>query len=215
MKILVTAGSTIIPIDKVRIISNIFKGKTGTNIANHFASKGHDVTLITSSDPLINYSNHVKHYRTYWELFDTMASLILNNDYDLIIHSAAVSDYEVKDVCIKDADGQLKAIDKSSKVSSSYPELYLKMSPTPKIIDQIRSPWGFTGKLVKFKLQVGISDEELLEIAEKSRVASNADIIVANCLEWAHEKAYIIAGSNIVVTTREDLPRNLDLFLSK
>jgi len=213
MKILVTAGSTKIPIDQVRVISNIFKGRTGTGIADYFSIMGHEVTLVTSNQDLLHSSSHVHFFDSYWELYYLMEKLIAENEYDVIIHSAAVSDYEVKEVCVKNDDEQLIPIDRSSKVSSSYPELYFRLTPTPKIIDQIRSPWGFTGKLVKFKLQVGISDKELLEIAEKSRIHSGADIIVANCLEWAHEKAYIVAGSNIVITNREELPRNLGLFL--
>ena len=54
MKVLVTAGATMSPIDKVRAITNIFKGRTGTAIAKYFAkSRRHDVTLITSSPGLL------------------------------------------------------------------------------------------------------------------------------------------------------------------
>ena len=61
----------------------------------------------------------------------------------------------------------------------------------PKLIDMVRSPWGFRGTLVKFKLEVGISDERLLEIAEKSRIHSQADFMVANTLEGASAWAYL------------------------
>ena len=35
MNILVTAGNTIVPIDRVRCITNVFTGRTGTAIALH------------------------------------------------------------------------------------------------------------------------------------------------------------------------------------
>jgi phosphopantothenate-cysteine ligase/phosphopantothenoylcysteine decarboxylase/phosphopantothenate--cysteine ligase len=211
MKILVTAGSTSIPIDKVRIISNIFKGKTGTDIANYFAQK-HEVTLITSNDSLDRENiSHIHEYKTFWELHHTMENLIKNNHYDIIIHSAAVSDYEVEGIYSKQQNN-LVYVDNTSKVSSSYPELFLKLIPTPKIIDQIR-PWGFKGKLIKFKLQVNITDDQLIKIAEQSRIDSKADAIVANCLEWSRDRAFIISGQNISTTNRPLLPQNLETFI--
>jgi len=46
-KVLITAGSTVAPIDQVREISNIFRGRTGAMIAEFLASKGVECTLIT------------------------------------------------------------------------------------------------------------------------------------------------------------------------
>jgi phosphopantothenoylcysteine synthetase/decarboxylase len=77
------------------------------------------------------------------------------------------------------------------KVSSSHPEMWLRLVPTPKLVDQMRSPWGFPGVLVKFKLEVGVAEERLLEIAEQSRQQSDADLMVANTLEGMHEWAYL------------------------
>ena len=51
--VLVTAGSTMVPIDKVRAITNIFNGRTGTNIALYFAQQGWNVTLVTSNPSLL------------------------------------------------------------------------------------------------------------------------------------------------------------------
>ena len=61
----------------------------------------------------------------------------------------------------------------------------------PKLVDRIRGDWGFRGVLVKFKLEVGMSDEELLEVAERSRRQSDADLMVANTLEGAAHWAYL------------------------
>jgi hypothetical protein len=67
----------------------------------------------------------------------------------------------------------------------------LRMVRAPKLIDRMRTDWRFQGVLVKFKLEVGVSDETLLEIAEKSRRQSNADLMVANTLEGAAEWALL------------------------
>lgn len=194
-KILITAGSTIVPIDKVRVISNIFKGKTGTAIAEHFANLGEEVTLITSSPELVKMETKkmkVITFKTFGDLAKYMEKEITSGKYDLIIHSAAVSDYSVSGVYLRGERDKMEPLDNARKVSSRHEEVYIKLVPTVKLVDLIKKLWGFKGKLVKFKLEVGITDEELIEIAKKSMAASEADMMVANCLEWSAIYAYII-----------------------
>ena len=74
----------------------------------------------------------------------------------MVVHAAAVSDYAVAGVFAGGADVS------AGKVKSSHPELWLKLTPTPKLVDRIRDPWGFRGTLVKFKLEVGLGEPELL-----------------------------------------------------
>lgn len=194
-KILITAGSTIVPIDKVRVISNIFKGKTGTAIAEHFANLGEEVTLITSSPELVKMETKkmkVITFKNFGDLAKYMEKEIVSGKYDLIIHSAAVSDYSVSGVYLRRPGDKMELIDNARKVSSRHEEIYIKLVPTIKLVDLIKKLWGFKGKLVKFKLEVGITDEELIEIAKKSMLASEADMMVANCLEWSGLYGYII-----------------------
>ncbi|MCX6795490.1 MAG: bifunctional phosphopantothenoylcysteine decarboxylase/phosphopantothenate synthase [Candidatus Falkowbacteria bacterium] len=212
LKVLVTAGSTTVPIDQVRNISNIFRGGTGAAIARLFEEHDMmDVTLVTSNRDIWKeegfgwVSDKIKYFNTYDELIQIMWYEIRNGNYDVIIHSAAVSDYYVHDVCLFEGNN-LISLDKTTKVSSNHEDVFLRLRQTHKIIDLIRKPWGFKGYLVKFKLQVGIDDEELLKIATKSRITSEADMIVANCLEWAKEKAYVITDNETVEVSREILP---------
>jgi phosphopantothenate-cysteine ligase/phosphopantothenoylcysteine decarboxylase/phosphopantothenate--cysteine ligase len=201
MKILVTAGATQTPIDKVRAITNIFKGKTGTLIAKRLSELGHEITLVTSNLELSeqipwDYAVVFLKYKTFDELAEIMEQEIRSGSYDAVIHSAAVSDYRVTRVLIPGATS-LIPIENAAKISGSHPLMYLEMVPTYKIVDKIREDWGFKGFLVKFKLQVGISDEELLAIARESRETSDADLIVANCLEWSKDYAYIVGKDGI------------------
>ena len=216
MKDLVTAGSTRVPIDQVRVISNIFGGKTGTDIAEYFFNQGDEVTLITSNPALIKINSHrlkIIVFRTYDELMQTMEEQITGGHFDVIIHSAAVSDYKVVGAFVKNEAGELVSADRQdAKISSAHSSLFLEMVPTLKIVDLIRNPWGFTGKLVKFKLEVGLTDKELIEVAKKSRATSDADFIVANCLEWSRNCAYII---NRVGTRLRTSRKNLAIKLRR
>jgi len=83
-------------------------------------------------------------------------------------------------------------VDRSAdKLKSDETELWLRLVRAPKLIDRIRTDWRFRGVLVKFKLEVGVSAQRLLEIAERSRRRSEADLMVANTFEGAHNWALL------------------------
>jgi phosphopantothenoylcysteine synthetase/decarboxylase len=221
-KVLVTAGNTRIPIDRVRGIDNIFKGKTGAAIASYFAKKGCNVTLLTSHPKLVapEHNLNVIGFDTYDSLVNLMELEIKTNTYGVVIHSAAVSDYRVEGTYRQigesvDVEGhllnELAKLDSSGKIGSDHQELWMKLVPTIKIVDQIRSPWRFHWTLVKFKLQVGMSNEELIEVATRSMKHSGADFIVANTLEGMNQGAFIISakGGAPVCVNREGLPAAL------
>ncbi len=242
MKILVTAGSTMVPIDKVRSLTNIFKGRTGHEIADAFHGsrkftwpKNNEVVLLTSNkdaNSALGYTRKL-FYKTFDDLEKQMGELIQTENFDVIIHSAAVSDYKVENVYngykvenvyngsrLEQNCYVMNIIDNSSKISSDRNEMWLKLVRTPKLIDKIRTEWNFKGILVKFKLQVGISDKELITIAKKSRKESQADIVVANCLEWAKDNAYIIAINMCEKIPRNELAKELvnlchDMYISR
>jgi phosphopantothenate---cysteine ligase (CTP) len=209
--VLVTAGATMVPIDKVRAITNIFKGRTGANIALYFAQQSWDVTLITSNPSLLEGNSiraiSIITYHTYDELFSAMQKCICSGtNYDLIVHSAAVSDYRVEGTYLHEPEGGMQAVGSKGKIPGDFQELYLRLLPTPKIVDLIREPWGHKGYLVKFKLQTMMSDDQLLKVAEESRVHSKAEMMVANCLEWSNERAFVMTEGRTVSVARINLP---------
>jgi phosphopantothenoylcysteine synthetase/decarboxylase len=216
MKILITAGNTQAPIDRVRVLTNVFTGRTGASLARTAWVRGHQVTVLTSHpetlsdlpDPGADSDRRVAvvPYQTFDELAGLMQAQIRDGGYDAILHSAAVSDYLAAGMYAPEAgtffnartrrwerQGQPPAMveHKGGKIKSNEPELWLRLVRAPKLVDRIRNPWGFAGLLVKFKLEVGVTDAELLDIAEKSRQQSGADLIVANTLEAAAHAAYV------------------------
>jgi phosphopantothenoylcysteine synthetase/decarboxylase len=217
MNILVTAGNTQTPIDRVRAISNIFTGRTGTGIALEAHRRGHSVTLLTSSrqtvmelmtpDDKLTQRWTVIAYRTFDDMQVLMADYVCRPGLDALIHCAAVSDYRTAGVYAPDSATLFHETERTwentagvaptltdmsaGKVKSDAEELWLRLMRTPKLVDRVRSDWGFEGVLVKFKLEVGVRDDVLLEIAERSRVHSSADVMVANTLEDSHLCAYV------------------------
>lgn len=206
MRILVTGGNTSVPIDQVRCISNVFRGRTGANIALEACRRGHHVHLLASDPGVLRPEVaaalpperwKVERYRTFDDLHDAMQRAIEGSTVDAVIHSAAVSDYRVEGVFAPDTGSRFcpesrtwegsgapaRMVDRgAAKVKSNEPELWLRMVQNPKLIDLIRPAWHFAGVLVKFKLEVGVDEQQLLEIAERSRTHSAADLVVANTL---------------------------------
>ena len=194
MKVLIVTGSTIVPIDRVRCLSNIFRGRTGTEISYEFLNRKHNVTILTSNEDLIErdflrkYDGLFK-FKTYDDLYLQMEYLVKNSYFNVILFGPAVSDYRVTGTFNRNIYGEFERIDSSKKMSSKIDDLYLHLEPTLKIIDLIRSEWNYQNILVKFKLEVGLEDCELVPILKHSIKQSKADIIVGNCLEWMKEKA--------------------------
>jgi phosphopantothenoylcysteine synthetase/decarboxylase len=210
MNVLVTAGNTLVAIDRVRCLTNVFTGRTGAAIARRAWERGHAVTLLTShpevADAPLSERWAMLRYRTFEDLQSLMSELVPQGKLDAVIHCAAVSDYLAGGVYAPDEGTRFRAdsgrwesdsaspmlVDRAAaKVKSDEPELWLRLVRAPKLIDCIRRDWGFRGLLVKFKLEAGISDEQLLGIAEQWRIHSQADLMVANTLEEADAYAYL------------------------
>jgi phosphopantothenoylcysteine synthetase/decarboxylase len=235
LDLLVTAGNTRVPIDRVRCLGNVFTGRTGAAIALCAHDRGHRVTLLTShpqavadlraGQPPPGERFAVERYTTFEDLRGAMARRVAGGGFDGVVHCAAVSDYLSAGVYapapgthFEEGTGRWQAageapalVDRrAGKVKSDEPELWLRLVRAPKLVDAVRGDWGFGGVLVKFKLEVGVSDAELLAIAEDSRRRSAADLMVANTLEGASTWAFLgpLAGGYQRVG-RGELPERL------
>jgi len=229
MRVLITAGNTMTPIDNVRAITNIFRGRTGARVAGEFVRNGHSVLLLTSfpesalRDAELEPSPafRVAPYRFFDELQHGMEQALASPGFDALIHTAAVSDYVCEGAYAAAPGttyshgtfaGNPPTLVKQgeAKVKSDHGELWLRLVKAPKLVDMVRKPWGFNGIVVKFKLEVKVGPLRLLEIAEESRKQSSAELMVANDLadiEWTYLGP--LAGEGYRKVEREKLPRDL------
>lgn len=188
-KVLITSGSTWIPIDNVRVITNIFGGKLGIEICRKCLESNFDVTMLMGnsrgdlSDPIFKKARII-HFKYFDELFKLVKKEIKENKYDVVIHSAAISDYKLKN-------------EYKGKIKSSKDNLILEFIPTPKIVDIYKKicPNIF---LIMFKLEVNKKKSELIDIAKNSMNRAGADIIVANDFNKIQKdhKAYIVSKNS-------------------
>ena len=160
-KILVTSGPTREPVDPVRFISNPSSGKMGFAVARAAEYRGGEVTLITGPTHLPD-PNNVKVIRV--QTAREMARAVFDNmaHSDIIIKTAAVSDYRPKDPA-------------TQKIKKEKGERVLYLERTQDILKEI-------GRRKKDQILVGFAaeTENLEQHAETKRVEKNLDIIVGN-----------------------------------
>ena len=163
LKILVTAGPTIEPIDPVRYISNRSSGKMGYAVARAARRRGASVILVSGptglKPPLGVNLLPVK-------TAEEMMRAVLENQplCDIIIKAAAVSDYRPR-------------FFEAQKIKKEAASMSLELVPNPDILAKLgAAKKEFPALLVGFAAET----QDLLANAKEKLTAKNLDMIVAN-----------------------------------
>ena len=193
-KAIVTAGATMENIDGVRFLSNHSSGKMGIAIAERFADRGAEVTLVAGSIKA-KIPDNVKDVVSVCstdEMFRAVTERV--KDADFVVMAAAPADYTPCETF-------------ENKVKSD--ELVLKLKKTPDIAKEV-------GRIKKPETKLAIfsaETENLLENARGKLLKKNADLVVAN--DVTKEGAGFNTDTNIVtiikktgeVTPYEKMPK--------
>ena len=237
-RFLVTAGNTRERIDAVRDWGNVFTGNTGYDIARALASAG-ETELLTSNRfhlaelsspgrsaagaPATPFPLRATGFTTHEELKVQLSRLMDRAKYDAVFMTAAVADYrpervfEVLERRSEPARGDghetwVVRDAQAGKVKSTFGQIAVLGGRTEKLVDLFRTAWGHHGLLVKFKLEVGITREELLQVGEASRRATGADYLVANTLDMvqgAERGAYLLGDAGHEWVPRSQLAQRM------
>lgn len=213
-------------IDRVRDWGNVFTGNTGYAIAQALADVG-DVDLLTSNRQHIAAAESnagrlsASAFTSHEELKAALAATLWRTKYDGVFMTAAVADYRPAgafEVAERRAGAEpgsevwtVRDVS-AGKIKSSHREIAFLGRPTEKLVDLFRREWGHTGLLVKFKLEVGISREELVRVGQASRAGSGADYLVANTLdrvEGPEAGAFLLREGGEEWVPRIELPQRL------
>ena len=160
-KILIPSGSNAEVVDPIRILTNRASGKTGIALALEARRRGAEVTLVhrfIQDIPVRQvYAGSAR------EMLDAVLAEVAKG-CDVLISAAAVADYTLDPQAEKIKSGQ---------------ELVLRLLPTQKIIKTVREAYPHL-KIVGFKAETGVTDEELVLRAKKSMQGAGLDLVVAN-----------------------------------
>lgn len=166
--VLLTAGATRNPVDAIRYLSANASGRTALALAERLSA--HRVHLLGSLETCLRAPPglDVEEYGSTRDLMARMERWCRAHPDGVVIHSAAVGDYE--------------APPQATKIPSGQAELVLRLVPTPKIVDHVRG-WMPGGRLVSFKAGSPELDEAALEgIARRQLTRTRSDLVWANVL---------------------------------
>lgn len=164
-KILITAGPTIEKIDPVRYISNHSTGKMGYALAKMAVRRGAEVTLIsgkTNLDYPIGTLNI--NVTSAQEMYD--ATMENYKQQDIIIMTAAVADYKVKNVS-------------DEKIKKKNAEISLELESTKDILMELGSNKKESQFLCGFAMETQNLEENAMIKFKKKKL----DLLVANDLK--------------------------------
>ena len=160
-KVLVTAGPTREPIDPVRFITNHSSGKMGFALAEAAKLKGADVVLISGPNNL-NKPRGLKYVEV--ETVEEMQKAVETDygDVDILLMSAAVSDYQAKKIS-------------SEKIKKNSSEIALQLKKSPDILASL-------GKKKSNCVHIGfaLETEDVIANATKKLNNKNLDLVVLN-----------------------------------
>ena len=220
MKILVTSGGTSEAIDSVRSITNHSTGRLGKIITETLLAAGHEVCLLTTKravKPELHANLSIREITDTNDLLQEMKEYI--QDYQILIHSMAVSDYtpvymtgfeEVK--ASSNLEEFLSKQNHQAKISSTDEVQVLFLKRTPKIISLVKE-WNPAIHLIGFKLLVDVNEDHLVDMARKSLIKNQADLIIANDLTQIsanqHRAIFVEKNQLQVVQTKEEIAKLL------
>ena len=220
MKILVTSGGTSEAIDSVRSITNHSTGRLGKIITETLLAAGHEVCLLTTKravKPELHANLSIREITDTNDLLQEMKEYI--QDYQILIHSMAVSDYtpvymtgfeEVQ--ASSDLEEFLSKQNHQAKISSTDEFQVLFLKRTPKIISLVKE-WNPAIHLIGFKLLVDVNEDHLVDMARKSLIKNQADLIIANDLTQIstnqHRAIFVERDQLQVVQTKEEIAKLL------
>lgn len=204
-RVLITAGPTWVSIDRVRVISNIATGETGILLAERLQHLGAKVTLLLGPAEYSCKNKTIKLIR--FVFFDDLKHKLLKElntkKYDIVIHSAAVSDYRPAKIFRR-------------KIRSGISRLKIELVPTVKIIGLIKKidPSVF---LVGFKYEPYANREKLIKEAKDLIKSSSLDLAVANTIDKERYSSYILEDDKIYgpLNTKENMVNKLAGILRK
>lgn len=160
-RIVITSGSNAEAIDPIRILTNRASGKTGLALALEARRRGAEVVLVH------RFIQDIPVHQVYAESTAEMLDAVLaevEKGCHALISAAAVADY---------------TLDRQAEKIKSGQDLSLHLTPTPKIIKKVREAYPDL-KIVGFKAETDLSDEELIRRAEESMQSAHLDLVVAN-----------------------------------
>jgi phosphopantothenoylcysteine synthetase/decarboxylase len=195
--VLITGGATRNRVDAIRYLSAFASGTTAVTVATALRASSHDtpIHLLGSQEALLRAPADFDHEEFFGtvDLLQRMERWVGNNRGGVVVHSAAVGDYEIT----PQASGP-------AKIPSGQAEVLLRLVPAPKILDRIRG-WDRDVRLVSFKAaSPETSRAGLVEIASAQLERSRSDLVFANVIGQTSTNVLLVSRHSVEHFDRRD-----------
>jgi phosphopantothenoylcysteine decarboxylase/phosphopantothenate--cysteine ligase len=204
LRVLLTAGPTVEPIDPVRVLSNRSSGKTGYALAQAAWESGADVTLISGPTALACPHGVSRiNVETAQQMLDTVMENIHNQD--IFIAVAAVADWRIKNI----------STEKIKKDGQSTPDLQFEANPDilATVASKKSGPWcvGFAAET-----------ENLSKHAHAKRLRKGIPMLIGNLAQHVMDAEHTTVSifddqgeHTLPLGTKQDIARQLVIAISE
>lgn len=197
-RIVITAGSTIEPIDPVRYISNHSSGKMGYSLAAAAADLGALVTLISGSQVVLPVPSGINKFIKVTTADEMLSHAISESqNADIFIGCAAVCDYKVTNSMPQKIKKQAKSATLSSATAASS-KITLELIENPDIIYTIKKTYPNL-----FVIGFAAETENVLETATKKLHQKNLDMMIAN--DVSDGKVFGENDAQVIILTKANV----------
>jgi phosphopantothenate---cysteine ligase (CTP) len=180
MKCIVTTGPTYEELDEVRRLTNFSTGTLGTELADFLTERGHEVELLRGQGATCRLEPKAQRVQIFTTTADLRRRLqaLGASGAGAVFHAAAVSDFTFGKIWERAADGGLKEI-RSPKISTRGGNILAELTPTPKIIAELRA-WFPTAFLAGWKYELEADRDQAIARARRQMGENRTDACVVN-----------------------------------
>jgi phosphopantothenoylcysteine synthetase/decarboxylase len=172
MRAVITGGPSSEPIDEVRLIANRSTGELGVILAEAFWQSGHEVNLFLGQLSQFRLPQ-AAYFNRNEDLQRMLGEMNESKSVNVVLHAAALSDFQVAAVRAGTLDVGLK------KIGSEHETLSVELAPKPKVIAKLRDLFP-NALIVGWKLELEGSREDLLREASRQVKKNRTDACVIN-----------------------------------
>ncbi|MBF0619064.1 MAG: hypothetical protein HQL19_02730 [Candidatus Omnitrophica bacterium] len=179
-RVLITSGPTSVAMDDMRVLTNRSTGAMGRLLAQAFAARGADVTLLqgaVTADIKAPQGIKIVPFFFYDELAAALKRELIKKP-EIVLHAAAISDFKP----LKSFKGKLRSGEK----------ITLELVPTRKLVTGIKA-LAPQAKLVGFKFESSIAKPGILNKVAPLFKDAKCDLVVANTQKGSAYKAFVIS----------------------
>jgi len=172
MRVVITGGPSSEPIDEVRLITNRSTGELGVILAEAFWQSGHEVNLFLGQLSQFRLPQ-AAYFNRNEDLQRMLGEMNESKSVNVVLHAAALSDFQVAAVRAGTLDVGLK------KIGSEHETLSVELAPKPKVIAKLRDLFP-NALIVGWKLELEGSRDDLVREASQQVKKNRTDACVIN-----------------------------------